>query len=199
MDSIRDCAFEECPYPIHAKGYCRAHYAQARRGDALVPARPRDPLDRFMTKVRKSESGCWEWTGACSQGGYGSASINGMVQNAHRVAYRLMVGEIPHGLEVDHICGVRACVNPEHLRAATRSQNQQNLPTATRTKSGHKNVYWHSPSRLWMVRLKVGGVQKLIGYFKELDEAIKAAEIARRKFHPFGPVAMRRGFTESER
>ena len=55
--------------------------------------------------------------------GYGQYFASGKVQSAHRVAYQLFKGPIPTGLEIDHLCRVRACVNPEHLEAVTRKVN----------------------------------------------------------------------------
>jgi hypothetical protein len=68
--------------------------------------------------------GCWEWTGAT--GGsrrYGCISVKGVTRRAHRVAYELLAGPIPDGLELDHLCRNRLCVNPEHLEPVTHREN----------------------------------------------------------------------------
>jgi len=80
---------------------------------------------RLMAKVRKdSGTGCWIFTGWLDPGGYGRCSFGGKTQRAHRVSYRLFIGDIPAGLELDHLCRVRECVNPHHLEAVTPSQNR---------------------------------------------------------------------------
>ncbi len=78
--------------------------------------------ERFWPKVQKTES-CWLWTGGLSDTGYGSISMNGKIDNAHRVAWKLMRGPIPAGMQLDHLCRVRHCVNPDHLEIVTRRTN----------------------------------------------------------------------------
>lgn len=76
---------------------------------------------RFWSFVQKSTC-CWNWTGAQSRG-YGHFRANGCTVGAHRFSYELHVGPIPDGLELDHLCRNRACVNPAHLEAVTHRVN----------------------------------------------------------------------------
>jgi len=84
-----------------------------------------------MAKVQKSKgfNGCWLWTGATSDSGYGwfGVSGSGNTRSAHRVSYELHVGPIPNGLHVLHHCDVRHCVRPDHLWLGTRSDNMQDM------------------------------------------------------------------------
>jgi hypothetical protein len=78
---------------------------------------------RFWAKVEKRVDGCWVWTAKITSHGYGEFWIDGRGRGAHRVAYELVIGPIPEGLEIDHLCRVRNCVNPAHLEAVTASEN----------------------------------------------------------------------------
>lgn len=82
---------------------------------------------RFWAKVDKnSPGGCWLWTGSASNG-YGYIRRGGGTGNirAHRAAYELLVGPVPDGMELDHLCGVKQCVNPAHLEPTTHQQNMK--------------------------------------------------------------------------
>ena len=78
-------------------------------------------MDRFWTKVEKTD-GCWNWT-ACTHQGYGRFNHNGSAVLAHRLSYELLVGPVPTGLTLDHLCRNRKCVNPAHLEPVTRGEN----------------------------------------------------------------------------
>lgn len=78
-------------------------------------------MDRFWSKVDKTAT-CWLWTRGKSDG-YGVFHIKRIPRGAHRVAYELLVGPIPEGLELDHRCRNRACVNPAHLEPVPHRVN----------------------------------------------------------------------------
>jgi hypothetical protein len=107
-----------------AEGYCDLHYRRFRRSGSTDAATPRSIDERFWTFVaRGSEDACWEWTGGKWPTGYGAFKLNGTHVNAHRVSYELLVGDIPDGLVVDHLCRNRGCVNPAHLEPVTFREN----------------------------------------------------------------------------
>ena len=77
--------------------------------------------------IGPGENGCWEWLRSKSRDGYGWASLNNKTYQAHRLVYRLTVGD-PGGLVIDHICRNRSCVNPAHMEPVTPTQNLLRSP-----------------------------------------------------------------------
>lgn len=90
-------------------------------------------IDRFMAKVEVDENGCWLWTAYRNPKGYGKFGFGGgnRVVMAHRWAYGHFVGPIPVEHEIDHLCRVRSCVNPDHLEAVTHRVNLLRGDTVT--------------------------------------------------------------------
>ena len=84
----------------------------------------RSNKDRFFPKVYQTEY-CWFWLAYCTSDGYGRFRYNGIWMEAHRASYIMFRGPIPEGLEIDHLCRVRKCVNPEHLEIVTHIENMQ--------------------------------------------------------------------------
>jgi hypothetical protein len=77
---------------------------------------------RLLSKVVQGD-GCWRWKGGQNGPGYSMFWLDGQMRYAHRLVYELLVGPIPEGLELDHLCRNRACVNPAHLEPVTHSLN----------------------------------------------------------------------------
>jgi len=118
--------------------------------------RRRPLLDRFQEKYQVNEAGCWVWTATGVANGYGTIDVDGRHALAHRVAYELFVGEIPAGLDLDHLCRNRRCVNPAHLEPVTRSENLRRGFEARGCKNGHP----FSDTAFSIVRRADGGTER---------------------------------------
>ena len=97
--------------------------------DSLGQYAERYVLDRLADKFTVGD-GCWEWTAGKYPEGYGSFWLNGRTRQAHRVLYELMIGSIPVGLHLDHLCRNRSCVRPAHLEPVTPRENLRRGPRA---------------------------------------------------------------------
>lgn len=84
-------------------------------------------FDRFW--IPEPNTGCWLWIGCLIRTGYGHFRKDSKTLIlAHRFSYETHVGPIPEGLDLDHLCRVRSCVNPEHLEPVTRKENVHRSP-----------------------------------------------------------------------
>jgi hypothetical protein len=115
------CSIDRCPRKSHGRGWCKKHYQRwSRNGDVLWE--PLSIEERFWKKVNKTDT-CWLWTGAITGAGYGHLYIDYKDVYAHRLAYEFLVGPIPEGLVLDHLCRVHNCVRPDHLEPVTDKEN----------------------------------------------------------------------------
>lgn len=81
---------------------------------------------RFMDKVGVGANGCWDWIGSLTKAGYGHLRQGGRgepVIYAHRYSHEIFSGPIPEGMQIDHLCRNRRCVNPAHLEIVTNKEN----------------------------------------------------------------------------
>lgn len=115
--------------------------ARTRRGAVAGDFRRFFPGHQLREPIRKPEyrledrgyrTPCWIWIYGRTGSGYGGYPVGRRVVQAHRVIYEREVGPIPEGLELDHLCRVRECVNPDHLEPVTSAQNAYRSPLRTR-------------------------------------------------------------------
>lgn len=79
------------------------------------------------------ETGCWIWQRSVGHDGYGRCARRGRWYLAHRLFWQELRGPIPDGMVMDHLCGVRSCVNPDHLDIVTRTENSRRSDTTKLT------------------------------------------------------------------
>lgn len=94
--------------------------------------------ERIATKIR-IEGDCWQWTGSYAGNGYGGTWRDGRHCRAHRAVWELLVGPIPEGMTLDHLCRNRRCVNPAHLEVVTMRENilRGESPSARHARQTH--------------------------------------------------------------
>lgn len=79
--------------------------------------------DRLLARIIIDDAGCWLWQGPLKAKGYATIWVDGASRWVHRVSYAEFVGPIPDGLQLDHLCRVHNCLNPEHLEPVTAAEN----------------------------------------------------------------------------
>ena len=126
-ERVTVCTVDDCAGQVKARGLCKPHYQRWQRSGSTDLRKPElfmTPIQRIHAKARLSGD-CWLWTGAVDAGGYAHFRHDGRTQKAHRVVWELLNGAVPDGLELDHLCNVRHCVNPAHLEPVTHAENMR--------------------------------------------------------------------------
>jgi hypothetical protein len=128
-------------------------YAMAQFGKTATPL-----SERIKNSITVDENGCWVWNKHITANGYSQISTGSRVthslqnRSGHRVSYEVFVGPLIEGMQIDHLCRNRACVNPDHLEQVTPRENihrsdavYKRLMAKTHCPKGHlydeKNTY----------------------------------------------------------
>jgi hypothetical protein len=144
--SLRDrdqgatCSVEGCGRRPRAKRLCASHYRKT-----LTPPPPTEEAKARRRKFfwdnidqASSSEGCWLWQRKLGRNGYGQMRGYAGQISAHRFAYEVLMGPIPEGMQLDHLCRNRACCNPEHLEPVTGRENRLRGDTLRPNNGAHR-------------------------------------------------------------
>lgn len=182
------CSFPGCGRKHGCHGLCNMHYKRKKRGLPLTntPIRKTYGMDigQRLNAMSKDDGECRIWTAALYPSGYGLISYNGRNRLAHRVVFELEIGEIPSGMQIDHICGRRKCIKASHLRLATPQQNAAYKLNRSKNSTGFRGVQ-HLPSGNWLATVRCHNMTAYRGVFNSRYEAAIEAAAARLRLFDF--------------
>lgn len=107
---------------------------RTRRGEPLA-----DIVGRLLANINITAGGCWEWTGARTGAGYGALKVGKRVVTVHRLAAEYLAGLDIRGRDVRHTCDNPPCINPAHLLAGSRADNNRDKVERGRQARGERN------------------------------------------------------------
>ena len=170
------CTVDGCESKQHSHGMCGKHRLRLVRHSSTSIDTPRysDPEKSWAKRLTQAGD-CLELLGAKSDKGYSYITVDKKRQLAHRYAWERANGPIPEGMVIDHVCHNRACVNAEHLRPVTNTENVRYRIGANRNSStGVRNV--HRNKWGFQVIVAPDGEAIHFGTYPTLDEAARVAE-----------------------
>lgn len=141
--------------------------------------------ERFDEKwTAEPNTGCWLWLGHITPTGYSQFAKSPRETKAgHRVSWELAGRTIPPGMQLDHVCQVRSCVNPAHLRAVTPRQNRSHLvgKKTGRYSSQYTGVCFNKVLQKWGASVMFDGKKTHLGVFADERDAAMAYQMAIRE------------------
>lgn len=149
---MKTCTIDGCDRPHKARGWCHKHYMHWHTYGVAEAPQPtigeRLAARSAPATTLHNGTACIEWRGTRTPGGYGQMSVDNRHQYVHRLAWELTHGPIPSGLQIDHLCRNRACLNPDHLEPVTGEENTRRAAAAVEAcPQGHPydevNTYVH--------------------------------------------------------
>ena len=162
---------------------CRKHF-EALKVDGVLPPLPRPSLrETFEANTAKSD-GCWKWTGPVNGDGYGSIVYCTKRYKAHRLSWQLNKGgDVP--AIIDHMCRETLCVRPNHLQAATRKTNGENLARVNPNNltTGIRGVHYFAKTKRYHAYANSNGKHYHAGTYPTAAEAEAAAVAKRLELH----------------
>jgi len=189
QESPKSCGVEGCGLTYFSRSYCTKHWHElwrSKASDDQLGYQYQTLQEAFDTKPKTVQpKGCIIWDGNTSgyaPGQYGVLTFRNKRRFAHRVAYELRHGPIPRGQDIDHLCHTRLCVNPDHLRLASRKQNLEHRSGANlNSQTGHRGITYDKSRNQYRARVKHNYMEIHVGRFDTIEEAVAAVAEKRRE------------------
>jgi hypothetical protein len=177
----RTCSVDGCEWAGQLrKGWCNKHYRRwMNTGDPERVDRLRidgTEAERFWPRVDKRPDGCWIWTGSTDGHGYGQFRADGTMVKAYRWAYEDTHGPVPAGLELDHVCRVRRCVNPDHLEPVTHRENVLRGESITADQAKRTHCPKGHPYSGANLKIRPNGKRRCVTCHRESERRRKARQ-----------------------
>lgn len=137
----------------------------------------------LLWRTKKGTAMAGDVAGCTKLKGYVYISIDGKDFAAHRLIWIWANGDIPSGVQIDHINRNPEDNRLENLRKATHNQNAQNKNRLPNNTSGQTGVVWHKNQKKWLAVIKFMGKRIYLGSFEKFDDAVAARLAAERKYH----------------
>lgn len=129
---IATCTVDGCSNKHRSKGLCSAHYSRMlKHGNLNVLFIVKNDRERLIANTLTNENGCYVWRKS-KYNGYGKTVLKGVLMAAHRASWIVFKGDIPSGMQVNHKCHNRACINVDHLYIGNQKQNMDDMYSAKR-------------------------------------------------------------------
>ena len=152
---------------------------------------------RFFRHVAATGNACecWLWSGDTARSGYGRFRVARKLLAAHRVSYEILVGDIPPGLQLDHLCEVRGCVNPWHLEPVTQAENIRRAqcgkvtPLDARTPTCRKGHVYDEANTYYIQKSEAAVTRRCRACQREAARGYYAGKIGPRIYRPVADLA----------
>ena len=180
------CSFPGCGRKHCSHGLCAMHYQRKKRGLPLtntpIPKTYGMDIRQRLNAMSEDDGECRVWVAALYPSGYGTIYYDGRNRLAHRVSFALEHGDIPDGMQIDHICGRRSCIRTSHLRLATPQQNAAYILNRRKNSTGFRGVQ-SLPNGKWLAIVRS---HNKAAYREVFDSKYEAAiAVATQRLHLF--------------
>lgn len=130
------------------------------------------PIEVRLWRFVDASGDCWLWTGSRTGGGYGRVAISRRTSRpAHRMVWQMLVGPIPEGYQLDHLCRNPSCVNPDHLEPVTPAENQRRSPLVRSRRTHCPQGHEYTPENTVLSKRNQRSCRECVRIFRHANRA----------------------------